>query len=402
MREYSIARFEKALLFLAGMTLPLIELRVELAGFSLSIFMFFLVLLIGLNFKLILNNYRYSVSDMLLFLFSLYMLFTCIYATDIFYALNQWIKLIITISIYGGLKTLFYKKPDYFWIIIKAACIGVSAYLLYLMYHYLYRFGVTYIGVETAYTTKSGKNSLAFMVSFILPFTLYFMINEPVVKKSKLLNAIIVLVTIVGSILIQSRALILLFGFYIVVILYNKKINFKMVKTILVYSIVLLVLANIFAPERMIKDVQTRINSFMYFFEDDYVASGDSSTAGIASLEKRSYLIQKGIGMLKEKPLTGHGIGSFRYYEGISSAVSHNDYVRIIAEQGVIGIIVFLILVSYYTYYAFKIYRFDKNNLNILLAVIGMYAYLFMINAYDNILLWFVMAMIAANKRRLL
>ena len=80
-------------------------------------------------------------------------------------------------------------------------------------------FEQTYIGIETAYVTRAGKNSLAFVVCSVIPYTLVSFSNSIEVGGVGILDVFVTLVSVVGAILIQSRALFLIIGFYLLVVL---------------------------------------------------------------------------------------------------------------------------------------------------------------------------------------
>src|SRR5699024_3360820 len=121
---------------------------------------------------------------------------------------------------------------------------------------------------------------------------------------------------------------------------------------------------------------------------------GDLALTGVGSLEQRTGLISKGLSMFSERPFFGFGLGSFSFQKGVASALSHNDYIQILSEQGIFGLVVFLTILNTYIYKAYISYKNSKDNLWFFLSMIGLSIYLFMINAYDNIFLWTLLAMI--------
>lgn len=373
--------------------MPLITLRIELPVLSLSIYMIFVSLLLAYNIKTLFHRFRVPRIHMVVYAFVTVTLLSALYSSNVIYGLTQWFKLLVAILLYGCLTTIFFHKPIYIKTIMKASCVSLSVYLMYLMWHYLVRFNLTFIGIVTDYGTGSGKNSLAFMVSFVLPFTLCFLTSDLMKGNFRLTQIVTVLVTLIGAVLIQSRALFLLIVFYIAFILRSQPINWRTVRITACILVLLLLMVLVVVPSEVVDSVIWRVASFKFFTSDNYVSSDIS---GLGSLESRTDLLRQGIQMFAERPFLGHGLGSYRHY-GVTSKVSHNDYILILAEQGVLGFMVFLVMVGYFIWRAYANYKYEGKDLDVSLAMVGMFLYLLFINAHDNILLWTAMAMVSSK-----
>ena len=392
---------EKIALLITGMSLPLVTARIELPVMSLSLFMLSLVLLIFLNARLILHNLNVYFSDAIILSFLIVALASLFRSENIAYGIAQWIKLTVVIVLFVLSRALFYKKPYYVEVIMRYSSLGLAGYLLYLMWYYLVIFEQTYIGIETAYATRAGKNSLAFVVCSVIPYTLVSFSNSIEVGGVGILDVFVTLVSVVGAILIQSRALFLIIGFYLLVVLKKHNISLRTIAMAVLGFIILVLLVRFFAPSHILLDITTRFRSIILLIDDSYVIEGSGAAIGVGSIESRRYLIDKGLHMFTQKPIFGNGLGSFRYFGGISSSVSHNDYVQIIAEQGLVGLAIFLVMIVYFNWRAYSNYRKDKDQLWILLSITGISIYLLMINAYDNIIIWTLLAIVDANYRLL-
>lgn len=398
MAEFKLRGWEKFLVYMAGISLPLITIRLELQVLSMSLFMISMVLLILYNFRMFSNHIVISLGDILISAFLIVTLASTLYSINIEYSFMKWVKLLLVVILFFQMKALFYKKPYYADVIMKLAAISLSLYLVFLGWHYLIKFQKTYIGIETAYATGAGKNSLAFMVSFILPYTLVSTSQKILRSKLKLLDLGVVLISLLGAILIQSRALFILIIFYLLVVLIaHRQITFRTTMAITLIILVLIVLQNTSILPRVITDLLARVKSLVLLFRDDYVASEDRAIAGIGSVVSRKYFIEKGINMFMEKPILGHGLGSYIYYGALGPYVCHNDYVQIAAELGLVGLIIFIIIIVYFNLSVLFNYLRNKENLWLFMSMMGMSTYLFMINAYDNIMFWTLMAMISAS-----
>jgi len=70
-------------------------------------------------------------------------------------------------------------------------------------------------------------------------------------------------------------------------------------------------------------------------------ATAFGSTAGVSnSLVQRTRYIRKGIDLLREAPLTGHGLDAFRWLSG-EGTYSHNNYIDLGVGVGLIGVLLF-------------------------------------------------------------
>ncbi len=393
-----LSRKEVVLLAFTGISLPLITLRVELPFLSMSLFHICCGLLLLFNMKHTFKKIVVSRSDMLIHLFLIITLMSILYSENVRYGLTQWVKLLFVVVFFVLLRTLFVNKPLYIDFIMRYASVSLGFYLMYLTWIYIVKFGQTYIGIETSYATRTGKNSLAFMVSFVFPFILVNFAHLAQEKKWRLRDLFIVLMTTIGALLIQSRALFLLMVLYFLFLVFSLKISWGLVKTGLIIFILLSFIFCLVAPLHVVSDLTTRFSSLMLLLDDEFFVQSSGVVAGLGSLESRRYLIGKGLYMFSEKPLFGNGLGSFRYFGGVSSAVSHNDYIQVAAEQGFVGLVVFISLIGTYLWTAFKVYRTNNENMWLLLAMVGVSFYFLMINAYDNVIFWTLLSIIGSKR----
>lgn len=149
----------------------------------------------------------------------------------------------------------------------------------------------------------------------------------------------------------------------------------------------------VFIPDDVVDSLKWRIESFKYFSDN----TSNNDIYGIRSLEERVNLVNQGLIMFSEKPIIGHGIGSFRYY-GESLKVSHNDYLQVLAEQGLIGFILYILI--FFTTIKQLYYNIKNKNDHFApsLSLLGLAVYMIFINANDNMILWTAMAMVSASK----
>src|SRR5699024_4643924 len=112
----------------------------------------------------------------------------------------------------------------------------------------------------------------------------------------------------------------------------------------------------LFVPTQLVSDISERFHSIKLLFVSSNT-QGDLALTGVGSLEQRTGLISKGLSMFSERPFFGFGLGSFSFQKGVASALSHNDYIQILSEQGIFGLVVFLTILNTYIYKAYISYK---------------------------------------------
>ena len=396
MKAYELGHFEKALLFLTGLSMPLVRLRLELPILSLSLYVFSILLLLLYNGGILAKSVAVQKQEIPVYLFLIITLASTLSSEDIVYGIVRWTKLLLVIILYFGMKTLFTKKPGYVDAIMRVAVTTVPMYLMYLAWFYIGKYELTYIAPTVEFPTRMGKNSLSFVVAFVMPFSIgSFFSNERGPKWGKFRLAVF-MATLVGTILIQSRAMYILAVFYAFLHIVLNRVSWSYAKKALLLLVSLLTLVYLFAPTPLINTISTRFHSIGAIVTDDYVASEYS---GVNSIDTRAKLISKGLSMFGKNPILGTGMGSFMFYGGGKSPISHNDYILVLAEQGMLGFIVFASMIGYFVFLSYRNFKHkkDKQNLSLFMAMSGLSMYLFFINAYDNVLLWTAMAMVTSS-----
>ena len=91
-----------------------------------------------------------------------------------------------------------------------------------------------------------------------------------------------------------------------------------------------------------------------------------------SSLGGRDILFQQAFDMFAESPLFGHGWGSYKYRSNVSiigaiygrdsSMLAHNCYLQLLAEVGLIGLILFILVFIFTLNLTIKLVKNDRNN----------------------------------------
>lgn len=141
-------------------------------------------------------------------------------------------------------------------------------------------------------------------------------------------------------------------GFLILGLVKDRKFLGLLVVLILFYSFIL--------PNSVVE----RINMT---FLDETTVSGEkepSSVMEVGGVELdtvgRKELWDKAQLYFKEEPLLGIGFDTFRHKEGM---ITHSMFMKILAEQGLIGIIIFIIFTGMVLQQSYKLFRYSKSKI---------------------------------------
>lgn len=114
-------------------------------------------------------------------------------------------------------------------------------------------------------------------------------------------------------------------------------------RVLLVPFILVLALWQVVLPEKVIERIQGTTNEYGELDE---------------SSELRIVMWEKGIELFKSSPVVGIGYGVFRLMDfGTGLHDTHNIYVKILVEQGIIGFILFFVLVFAFMRQAYELYQ---------------------------------------------
>jgi O-antigen ligase len=75
---------------------------------------------------------------------------------------------------------------------------------------------------------------------------------------------------------------------------------------------------------------------------------------------KRKELWEKAIWYFKQEPIIGIGFDTFRHREGM---ITHSLFLKILAEQGLIGMTIFFIFISAILWQSYKLFRRSESKL---------------------------------------
>jgi O-antigen ligase len=191
-------------------------------------------------------------------------------------------------------------------------------------------------GVTTGLTRLSGAphdivnpNQLAWVIVSTVPFIWYLLWHWG--GKGKLISLVIFLSSIKALMLTGSRSGLLCLGAVIVGIVAlskNRKRNILVSVTVLIPLILLFI-------SFQSSDIQTR-----------YLSLIDSNVVGADTASGRVRALVRQLGSISNNPLFGNGLGTSGETNwnvlGVSSQITHNLYIEIFQETGLIGFALFV------------------------------------------------------------
>lgn len=237
------------------------------------------------------------------------------------------------------------------------------------------------------------KNTLGVFLTFLLPFCIY-----KLKTNLNVINYIIIILFFVAIFYTFSRAALLLsFISILLMLILGGKQYFKCLLLIVSSLIALLLLFQI-SPAKF---NQLKIDSIKQVLKDDQYETENVNKSFSLNSARGQYIMLSLKGF-EEKPIFGHGFGNFRnntkIYDTngnhIRNPVTHNDYLQILYEQGLIGFFSFIFL------FLFNFSRLRKINSRIrsqsavqLTQVFIVAISINTVNLFDHPIFWIFMAM---------
>lgn len=209
----------------------------------------------------------------------------------------------------------------------------------------LYQF--TYLNINRPYSFFGNPIFLAEFIAILFPFSLFYLIN----KNFILLSITNIVLSIFTLILCMSRGVIFsfLFAFILFLFILIKSNKIKLIeKKYFIFVITTIFLLSFFIP------------GFYKTFFNLITKFKNTISAENHSIKDKALLAKSSFKIFFENPVNGKGPGAIKKYlqlkeasiiknnsafRFINSSYSHNDYIQIIAETGLIGLLLFLLLI---------------------------------------------------------
>lgn len=247
--------------------------------------------------------------------------------------------------------------PDKKWV-MRAYWVMIGT--LILMTYYI-------VGQVTSYSAIESRVKITGTFEFLGPNEVAAFLNQNTVILAgiylslrkhwmKFLLLGLIMANTYSIIFIYSRGAYvgLLVGMIILFLIKNRKLLIPIILVLVFWQVVL--------PEKVIERIQGTKNEY---------GELDQSS------ELRLVMWEKGIELFKQSPIFGIGFGLYRMKDfGTGLKDTHNIYVKILAEQGIIGIILFIFVVFAMCRQGFYLYKKGDNEFSRGLGI-GLFASMF-------------------------
>ncbi len=326
---------------------------------AVGLFMVTVVLSNNLKFYLDVGYTTWVVSFLLICFFSL------MWAVDTTPVINSLKNLLVHFTILILLRSSIRTREDIetvFKVIVLSVVIN-SAYLLFISSSVLEQAkmvesGAARLGEEGAWNA----NGIGFMTSNAVLISLFFFKKT---KKNyvKLINICIIVLTCVVTLLTGSRTAILKVAAGLALFTYFSY-NGKRFKAVLIILILLIVLYCVMMYVPLFYSIiGWRMEGLFAMF------------TGVGEIESSADIRDKFIGdaieRWKERPILGYGLDCYRRVNTIKqNYYSHNNFVELLADLGVVGFIAFYIAHIKNLFILFKFKKDDSMKWFLITAII--------------------------------
>lgn len=370
---------------------------IKFGGISATFFVFLCIVIIYLyNSKKIfrLNNK----IELCIIAFFLTLILSVIFAENTFRSVSIFsdVKTILQ-YIYWLLMTLF--------LVYKINVRDVDEYLR------PYAFGVFFY-IVFYYTLNPllkivPQNSFAFTVVISTPIVLFYAL-----RNLKLIISIIIgFLILISAIYSQSRTgtLLTCLGVLLTFSLYYKFIRKLLTFMTVFLAPMCLLLASLFSTEVIQQSLASVVEDY-----NPRVAALISKPNEVNSQDKswliRKLMVKKGLMIFEEHPLLGIGGMRFNDYwvelevqsERLNKSVysynrrsAHNTYIQVLAESGIIALILFISILFFIMLHCFKSFRKPNSQFQTIMftTILSTSVYFYVISAATGALTWFIISL---------
>jgi len=315
------------------------------------------------------------------------LLFILIATLSIFISDTYWVSLKDFINFLSYFLIYFFvinniKTTDSFNFCLIIFFISASLISLYLLLQY-YGFDPFLYDIEQLTSTLGNRNYVASYLALIFPIAFSFFLIKTK-KINKILFELVLLINYTAIIICHTRAIwiaiifsLLLFGYLLSHFKINKALKNNKKWLIILFSLFLLI--------TLIYSTANPLNRSSITAAERAVSTFDMQGS---SLRARLLIWQLTIDMIKDRPLFGSGLGTFplyylnyqadflqknpNYFKFAGKAgEAHNEYLQLGAETGIIGLLVFILIIVIFYKTNFKLIKKIKT-INGKIIVIGL------------------------------
>lgn len=237
------------------------------------------------------------------------------------------------------------------------------------------------------------NNGFAYMAIVFSPIVFYYLNS-----KKKIYFYLFSLTILFALLLFERRAGFVIVGLEFILFHSIKNINFKSILKVLLIGLLLISVLQFQSVRNYIFGRSERIYSLLYQREESKLTDQSELV--------RKAMVEKGLIIFREHPLTGIGLNNFIDYDvsiplnfeggeilrskNLSQKSAHNSYVAFLTGGGLflfIPLIIMFVLIGYKL--VINISSFHNYQIVVLLGFIGMIIHLYYISAIINIFTWF-------------
>jgi hypothetical protein len=270
--------------------------------------------------------------------------------------------------------------------IFKISLITGSIVLTYLICRYLFVFESPYLGVRIFRHTGSGKNQLGIFLGLLTPVA----ISYSVYRKRAYTILIASLFAIACFYTLSRGTWVSIVASTIFLVVFSRKRKSYMLNITAISLLVLAFWAFLYPSQ---------CRAFLLSKAKGTLTWEDVERG--TSIVKRKALLVAGIDSSIKHPLLGVGLGNFRQItlnsDLIRGCVSHNDYLQILCEQGIIALSIYAILLfKFFKENLQSIQSFSKTETmwiieGVSASFVALIVYSLFVNHYDVLPVWFTL-----------
>ena len=299
-------------------------------------------------------------------------------ARDLNYLVMYDLKILINVFLLFAILRIFKNREDFHQFSFMISVL-ISIIAPFLIWKYIFVFKVSYIGVTLDEPLRVGKNSFATALVLMFPIIL---INLKKYGWYRFFSYLAILNLTALVILVNSRSMVIIFFFLCLFLLFFSEIKRK--KLILSFAIPAIAISLVTVN---LLDFLTKSGSF-----SDGFSGTENPTVQYLVESHRGWLIQEAIvGTIRNNGLP-HGTSTFRIRptNQFSRTETHNDYLTVLYEQGVIGLLLLLFLFASRIYYSLKSYRRNKDPIMLasIATLIGLFLCMIFMNIIQTVIFW--------------
>ena len=283
----------------------------------------------GLPRPLVAPEYRPLL--IMVYLFLAWHVFSLQWSIDYANARREAIKLAVAALSFWGTLAFFPRDRKLFEGMAGLALWASALLVAYLMYVYAFVFGALYLGTNVETPARWGRNQLAWYLAVCFPYAVLFLRRTRV----KLLAMVPVMTLLVAILYLSSRSawLAVVVGLFYAAIATWRESRAEALR-LLVWLLaggaaVVVVALWLITLEVDLTEIGRRFVS-IYSPED---------VPELHSYEARWAAVRDSVEAFLRTPLVGVGLANAAYYAG---RLTHNDYVTVLSELGLVGGAMFL------------------------------------------------------------